>query len=133
MNPKQFLIIGGIVLVLVGILGFVGVLGPTEGQSIFGSNWWFDNGENWAHLLGGIVALIAVFTVGPKFQKPLVLIVGLVSLAFGILGFFLPSTVPNFLSTTLENPLDTLLHIIVGLWALLSLKGAKSMMMGGGM
>jgi len=35
MNPKQFLQIGGIILVLVGILGFF-VIGPTPEKSLFG-------------------------------------------------------------------------------------------------
>jgi hypothetical protein len=37
MNPRQFLIVGGAVLVLVGVLGFVGVIGPTPSDSIFGA------------------------------------------------------------------------------------------------
>ena len=63
MNPKQFLLVGGGVLVLVGLLGFFGVIGPTAGQSIFGSTWWFDSGENWAHLVIGVVGLIAAFVL----------------------------------------------------------------------
>ncbi len=59
MNPKQFLLLGGLILTLVGILGFVGVIGPSAANSLFGANWWFDNGENWAHLVLGLVALVA--------------------------------------------------------------------------
>jgi ABC-type Fe3+-siderophore transport system permease subunit len=44
-NPKQFLTIGGAVLLLVGILGFIGIIGP-DANSIFGSAWYFDNAEN---------------------------------------------------------------------------------------
>ena len=126
MNPKQFLTLGGIVLALVGILGMVGILGPTQDTSIFGGNWWFDAGENWAHLLLGIVALIAAFAVGANVQKPLVLVVGVVALLVGVIGFFLSSSVPNFLGANLENPLDNILHIIVGAWALLAWRGAKN-------
>ena len=73
MNPKQFLTIGGVVLVLLGILGFVNVIGPTSEVSIFGSAWWFDNAENWAHLILGIVALLAAFALPGTAQKPLVM------------------------------------------------------------
>ncbi|TSC75414.1 MAG: hypothetical protein G01um101433_862 [Parcubacteria group bacterium Gr01-1014_33] len=126
MNPKQFLTLGGIVLALVGVLGMVGILGPTEGQSLFGSAWWFDPGENWAHLILGVVALIAAFALKPDMQKPLTLVVGIVALAVGVIGFVLPNEVPNFLGANLENPLDNILHLIVGLWAVFAWKGAKS-------
>jgi len=63
MTPKQFLRVGGVVLIVVGILGFAGVLGPTADKSIFGANWWFDNGENWVHLILGIVAVIAALGI----------------------------------------------------------------------
>ena len=70
MNPKQFLVIGGIILLLVGILGFVGILGPTASDSIFGATWYFDNAENWAHAVLGIVALLlfAQFDLGHEGQ-----------------------------------------------------------------
>ncbi len=124
MNPKQFLIIGGAVLVLVGVLGFVGVIGPTAAKSMFGSTWWFDNGENWAHLILGVVALIAAFTFPAGAQKPLVMLVGLLGLFFGVYNLF--NT--KFLGTNLESPADTILHFVVGIWALgASMMGKKGM------
>ena len=116
-------------LALVGILGFIGVLGPATEQSIFGGSWYFDNGENWTHLILGIVALIAAFALGAGMQKHLVLLVGLLALLVGVVGFFVSSTPPNFLGANLENPLDNLLHIVVGIWAILAWKGAKEGMM----
>lgn len=114
MNPKQFLQIGGAVLALVGILGFVGVLGPTSGDSIFGPAWWFDNPENWAHTVLGVVALVAVYVLPSVTQKPLVMVLGAVGVLVGLYGIFQP----NLLGANLENPADTLLHIAVGAWAL---------------
>jgi hypothetical protein len=113
-NPKQFLIIGGIILVLIAILGFVGVIGPTASQSIFGSHWWFDNGENWAHLVLGAVGLIAAFAFPASVQKFLVVLLGIVGVLIGIYSIFTPS----FLGANLENPADTILHLAVGIWAL---------------
>ncbi len=130
MNPKKFLQIGGIILVIVGILGFF-LIGPTEEKSIFGGSWWFDSGENWTHLILGIVALALVYGVkSAPLQKWVTVIVGVVALIAGISGF----VSPNFLGANLESPLDNILHLVIGIWALWAgLKGSsQSMSMGGG-
>lgn len=114
MNPKQFLVIGGAILVVVGILGFIGVIGPTADQSIFKSAWWFDNGENWAHLILGVVGLIAAYVLPAAGQKVLVMLLGILGLA--VAGYNLFSL--KLLGANLERPLDTILHTGVGLWAL---------------
>ena len=124
MNPKQFLQIGGAVLVLVGLLGFFGIIGPTADQSIFGGGWWFDNGENWAHLVIGVVGLIAAFAFPDSLQKPLVMVLGVVGVLVGLYSVFTPS----FLGANLENPADTLLHLAVGAWALWASWGKGSSM-----
>src|SRR5438876_1926 len=111
-TPKGFLQVGGAVLVLVAILGFVGIIGPTSEASIFGATWWFDNAENWAHLVLGVVALIASFTISDSLQKGLVLIVGVVGLAVGLYNF--GST--QLLGANLESPADLILHLVVGAW-----------------
>ena len=121
MNAKSFLKYGGIVLVLVAILGFVGILGPTADKSIFGATWWFDNVENWAHLVLGVVALLAYWLVPTGIQKPLVVVVGLVALLFGLYSLFVGTMA---FGANLENPADTILHIVVGIWALLSARGS---------
>lgn len=123
MNPKQFLTIGGAVLVLVAILGFVGVIGPTAEKSIFSSNWWFDNGENWAHLVLGVVGLIAAFAFPASLQKPLVLLLGVVGVLVGLYSLVYPG---NFLGANLENPADTVLHLAVGAWALFAALNKKA-------
>ena len=131
MNPKQFLLIGGIVLVLVGILGFIGVIGPAPESSIFGSAWWFDRAENWAHLVLGIVALVLAYATGPGLQRPVVMFLGIVGVLIGLYSFFGYSML---LGANLENPADSLLHLIVGIWALwASWKKQPAMAMGGGM
>lgn len=114
LTPKGFLQVGGIVLVVVGILGFF-LIGPTPEQSIFGGAWWFDAYENWAHLVIGVVALIATYSLSDAaMQKWLVGIVGIFALLAGISGFFSP----NFLGANMENPLDNILHLVVGIWGL---------------
>lgn len=120
MNPKQFLQIGGAVLVLIGILGFVGVIGPTANDSIFGSAWWFDDGENWAHLVLGVAGLLASFVFPAGAQRALVLLLGVVGVVVGFYSLFVSEML---LGANLENPADTALHLIVGAWALLASRG----------
>ncbi len=127
MNPKQFLQIGGGVLVAVGVLGFF-LIGPTDQSSIFGSAWWFDNGENYAHLIIGIVGLIASFALAANSQKGLVMLLGIVGVLVGLYSLFIG---PSFLGANLENPADTILHLAVGAWALWASMRKQSMMMGG--
>jgi hypothetical protein len=115
-NVKNFLTYGGWVLVIVGILGFF-LIGPTAEQSVFGSAWWFDNAENWAHLVLGIVALLLVYAVkNADLNKWVTVLVGVFALVVTVAGFMDPS----FLGANLENPLDNVLHLVVGLWALIS-------------
>lgn len=115
LNSKQFLTIGGIVLVLLGILGMIGIIGPTADKSLFGATWWFDNGENWAHLILGVVGLIAAFSFPANMQKMLVYLLGIIGVLVGLYSLFIS---PSFLGANLENPADSLLHLVVGVWAL---------------
>ena len=125
MNPRQFLTVGGIVLVLVGILGFIGMFGPTADDSLFGASWWFDNAENWAHLVLGIVAIAAVYVLPANLQKPLVAIVGILAILVAVYNLF----GEQLLGANLQIPYDLLLHLVVGIWALVSAfgSGSKSM------
>ncbi|KKW19846.1 MAG: hypothetical protein UY63_C0005G0029 [Parcubacteria group bacterium GW2011_GWA2_51_10] len=124
LTPRGFLQVGGIVLVLIAILGYVNVIGPTPEASIFGPGWYFDNAENVAHLVLGIVALLAAFFVGAGVQKPLVIIVGVVGILVGLYSLFGDTML---LGAGLQNPADTLLHLVVGAWALWAgLKGAAA-------
>lgn len=84
LSPKGFLQVGGVVLVLVAALGYVGVIGPTPEQSIFGATWYFDTIENIVHLILGVVALAAAFVLGMSMQKPLVILVGVVGVLAGL-------------------------------------------------
>lgn len=109
--------IGGVVLVLVGVLGFVGVIGPSAESSVFGQAWWFDNAENWAHLVLGVVALVLAYAVSASLQRPIVMLLGIVGVLVGLyslLGYSM------LLGANLENPADSLLHLAIGAWALVA-------------
>ncbi len=124
MNPKQFLKIGGAVLALAGVLGFVGVIGPTPEQSAFGDSWWFDNSENWAHLVLGAVALLASAMLSGGMQRLLVKLLGVVGVLVGLYSLVIG---PNFLGANLQNPLDTILHLAIGAWALWASRSSTKM------
>jgi hypothetical protein len=115
MNPKQFLTLGGAVLLLVGILGMVGVIGPTHEHSIFGSFWWFDTPENIAHTVLGVAALGAAFVLPAMYQRYLVIAVGALALVVGL--YNLMGEV-QLLGANLESPADLVLHLGVGAWAM---------------
>lgn len=114
--------IGGGVLVLVAVLGFFGIIGPTPGQSIFGSAWWFDNGENWAHLVVGGIALVAAIVMPGNLRKALVMTLGVVSIMVGLYSLIVST---SLFGANLENPLDTVLHLAIGAWALLAARREK--------
>ena len=115
MNSKQFLQIGGMVLVLIAILGFSGIIGPTEMESPFGATWYFDNAENSAHLVIGIAALIFGFGVkNAMLQKNITILVGVLGILFAVYNIFSE----NFMSATLQNPADMILHLVIGVFAL---------------
>ncbi len=121
--PTLFLKVGGAVLFLLGIVGYIGV---TNNVNFFN----LDAGENLAHSVLGIVALgFGFFVKDQSINKWLVVIVGVVALFFGVVGFFLTNgdfmgghfAHPNFLGVAnLENPADNLLHLVVGIVALLA-------------
>lgn len=123
MNPKQFLLVGGVVLVAVGLAGFFGIIGPTAEQSIFGDNWWFDNGENWAHLILGVVGIILAYAAPAGLQALVTLLLGIVGVLVAVWGFMIGS---DFYGANLENPADNILHLAVGLWALWAWWSARS-------
>ena len=128
MNSKQFLTVGGAVLLLLGIVGYLGIF------SVEGSFFWLDSGENVAHVFLGVVALAAVFVPGlnsalAPFYKPIVILVGAISLFFGVYGFIVAGNpVPNTYGYNLESPADNLLHLVVGAWAIWAAMRKQPMM-----
>ena len=130
-NSTKFLQYRGAVLLLVGIVGYIGVLNSVEIFSL-------DAGENIAHSVLGIVGLAAGFGLkDAKIHRWLTILVGVTALFFGLYGFILPSggvlsngafATPNFYGlANLENPADQLLHLFVAAWAYVSMRGDAKM------
>jgi hypothetical protein len=123
LNPKQFLLVGGIILLLLGIVGYAGVFSDTK------SAFYLDGGENIAHTVLGVVAIAASYLLKDAgLQKWLVVVVGVVALFFGVYGFIVAgSASPNtFGVSNLESPADDILHLVVGIWALYAAFMGKS-------
>lgn len=110
---------GGVVLIVLGLLGFTGI--TNSFQPFF-----LTAGENIAHVALGVVGLAVAYGIkDPRAHRGLVAVLAVTGFAFGIWGFLLPTgTLPEALTmgnfyglADLENPLDNLLHIVVGVWA----------------
>ncbi|OWK27014.1 MAG: hypothetical protein US76_01195 [Parcubacteria group bacterium GW2011_GWA2_38_13b] len=117
MNANFFLKFGGLALIILAILGFVGVTGPTASDSIFGSVWWFDAAECWALMVVGVISLIVGYVATENFQKPFALAVGLLSILFAAWTKYVD---PEFLGINIEFPIDLVWYSIFGLWGALS-------------
>jgi len=120
LSTKGFLQVGGVVLIIVGLFSYVlpgGVLLP---PSVLGG-WQFDGGEGIAHIFLGVVAIAAAYVLPASLHKPLVVVVGIVGLLFGLLGGIAINTGGNanfYGLANLESPLDNVLHLFVAAWAL---------------
>ena len=118
-SPRGFLITGGAVLLVLGLLGFVILNDPSQGF------FWLDSAENIAHIALGLVALAAVFVPGlntslAPYYRWIVILVGVIALFFGVYGFLIPTGSPaspnTFRLANLELG-DNLLHLLVAAWA----------------
>jgi len=117
--PKLFLTVGGAVLLLLGIVGYLHVFSESS------TPWfWLDSGESLAHTVLGVVALAAVFVPGlntalAPYYRWIVILVGLIALFFAVYGFLQAGAAePNtFGVANLENPSDNLLHLVVAIAA----------------
>ncbi len=120
MTPKQFLQIGGTILVLLAVIGF---LKPDLAGGLLN----FDAPENWTHLILGVVAMVIAPLPLGDVRKWITVLVGVTGIVIGILGFIVrdnPS--PNFYGVTnLENPVDNVLHLVVGIWAMIAAFGGR--------
>jgi len=132
LTSRGFLQWGGIILALLGIVGFLNIFTDK-------STFELDAGENVAHLGLGIIALAALYVPGlntalAPYYKWIVALVGVVALFFAVYGYLQSGVAyPNtFGISNLENPIDHVIHLVVGVWGLwAAFYPAKKEMLGG--
>ncbi len=115
MNPNKFLLLGGILLIVLGLLGLVKIIGPGADASIFGAYWWFDAAESWSSLILGAIAVAGVFWLPAHMQKAYAIMLGAAGVLLGLYSIFVG---PAFLSANLEVPADTIFTLLFGAWGL---------------
>src|ERR1700752_1937885 len=86
-SPRGFLMAGGAVLLLLGIVGYLNVFSEASFPAF-----WLDNGENVAPPVPGVLELAAVYVPGlnsalAPYYRWIVLLVGVIALFFGVYGF----------------------------------------------
>lgn len=115
MNSRQFLLFGGALLILLGLLGVFGIIGFSSADpGVFGRWWYFTKIEGWVH--AGIGLLLVISSVIPRAHwRYIAIFFGVLSVLSGIYSLLGP--VPEgeqVFSMDLQNPGDTIFHLLVG-------------------
>jgi hypothetical protein len=114
---KGYAIVVGIILTVVGILGFV--KGSREFMGLH-----FNAVHNCIHLFSGLIGLIAGFAAGGKGAKVYAQVFGVIYTLVAILGFAGMAYVTDLLNL---NATYNVIHLAVGLLGLLAgFTGAKT-------
>lgn len=119
LTSRYFLIIGGIILLALGVFGFL-VPEPVEDTTVVH----FDAWENYIHTIAGVAMLAIGFLLPSAYRMYrwwTTLVVGLSALAVAIIGFAVSgASFPNLGGANLENPFDNVLNLAIGLYALVT-------------
>lgn len=118
-SPKGFLLAGGLLLILLGVLSYIQILGTSPERSIFGQFWWFDMQESIIFTIAGVVGVVCAFILPAIVQRYLVIIVGVIEVVIGLYTF----VSPTLFLLHLEVPVDMLFHLLLGVWALYAVFG----------
>lgn len=115
-TQKTFALILGIVLLLVGILGFIGGLGIVR-NGFFGTN----ATQDVLHIIGGIIGIwVGTKGAGRGYNVT----IGWIGILLAVLGF-IPATA-TILTTLLNvNTNITVLHLVIGIVSLGVYYGAR--------
>jgi hypothetical protein len=114
-RPRQFLLLGGTVLVVIGLAGAAGLLGSISRASVFNPPYWI----NWVHLTFGVVVLAIAFAGRRTLQNAITLTAGIMGSTLGLSGLLLgPYAANRYNMPELADPSDHLAHLTVGVLAL---------------
>ncbi len=105
----------GIVLLLVGVLGFIPGVTTTDGNLL--GIFRVDALHNIVHLVSGALALWASMSEDSKASRMFFQIFGVVYLILAVLGFITPDGGP-LLGLVASNTADTWLHVVLAVVAL---------------
>lgn len=109
MSLSKIAIIFGIVLLIVGILGFIpGITSNGLLLGLFAVNTF----HNLVHIITGIIGLLAA--TQEKYAKLFFQIFGVIYLILGVLGFFMMNQLMMGIQMTMAN---NILHLVIGLIA----------------
>lgn len=118
-TPNRFLKIVGLILLLIGISGVVGLLGPTSSQSIFGGSFVVDSNQFSAYLIIGFIALASAFFFSPLWQRYFSVFLGITALYIGLYSFISPI----FFGVHIEVPTEMIIYLVIGAWGLYAVYG----------
>lgn len=108
---QAYLIILATVLIVVGELGFGGVIGPTQFHSPWHGSWYFDMVENIGHTLVGLILFYVAFKETAHVKRTFVL---LSSIAGTLAGLYSLLIANKILGANFQNPADTIFHLAIG-------------------
>lgn len=109
--PRKFLEVIGYIFIVGAILGFIGVLGPTSSNSIFGAFWWLSYPVSLIYLVTGIVSVYSAYAMADEIVVPLAFTIGVVGFFVGLYGLVWSSRI---MGINLPGGLGGLFNLIVG-------------------
>jgi len=116
----------GYVLIIGAILGLIRVMGPTSGDSIFGSYWWLGYPVSLTYLVTGIVALFSAYTLAENVVLPLTFAIGVVAFFVGLYGLVWGAKI---LGVSLDGPIGNLFNLLFGAWGIWAVSGERVTLM----
>lgn len=118
MQYTSFLRISSIILTVAGVLGFLG-LGPTANSSLLGSYLYFDSIQSIIHLLLAAITFAALMSKNEDVQRYITAAIGVITITVTAYSFYrLGAPTPNIYAINIEVPLESLVYLAYGLWAL---------------
>jgi len=122
-RPRQFLLLGGTLLVILGLAGVAGLLGSISQASLFNPPYWI----NWFHLMFGIVVFAIAFAGGRTLQSAMTLAAGGLGSTLGLSGLLFGSyAAKRYNMPELADRSDHFAHLTVGVLALWAWSNRKA-------
>ena len=122
-RPRQFLLLGGTLLVILGLAGVAGLLGSISQASLFNPPYWI----NWFHLMFGIIVFAIAFAGGRTLQSAMTLAAGGLGSTLGLSGLLFGSyAAKRYNMPDLADPSDHFGHLTVGVLALWAWSNRKA-------